>query len=405
MIDQLIPWIGLAGLAFVALVFWIGLTLDRKRAWPGDWILPHLADDPAKTGERKTARVTVVVPARNEALVIGRSLPALLAQQRSIERVVLVDDHSTDATGQVAREVAESLGAPRKLRVVEGRPPPSGWTGKLNALQTGIDLVEQEGHEEDSPSEDTDRWFLFTDADILHPDDSIERLVAQAARGSYDLVSIMARLSTESRWERFLIPPFVFFFQLMYPFRRVADPRSKVAAAAGGCILIRRDLLEKIGGLTSMRDAIIDDVTLARKVKTAGGRCWLGSEDDILSLRGYTTLGEIVDMVARTAFTELRYRYSLVVLTWVVLGLFFVSPPFVLAAALWVRDPLAAGLALLTWCLQTASLAPVARHLRVPILWSALLPFASAVYGAMTTISAWRHFRGQGIIWRGRRHS
>ena len=404
MIDQLGPWASLASLAVVVLVFWIGLTLDRQRAWPGDWKLPPSTDDPPEAGDRNTARVTVVVPARNEALVIRRSLPALLAQESSIERVVLVDDHSTDATGQVAREVAESLGAPRKLRVVEGRPPPSGWTGKLNALQTGIALVEQEEHEESSSSEDGDRWFLFTDADILHPEDSIERLVAQAARGSYDLVSIMARLSTESRWERFLIPPFVFFFQLMYPFRRVSDPRSKVAAAAGGCILVRRDLLEKIGGLASMHDAIIDDVSLARKVKSAGGRCWLGSEDDILSLRGYTTLREIVDMVARTAFTELSYRYSLVVLTWMVLGLFFVSPPFVLAAALWVRDPIAEGLALQTWCLQTASLAPVARHLRVPFLWSALLPFAAAVYGAITMISAWRHFRGHGIVWRGRTH-
>jgi GT2 family glycosyltransferase len=175
-----------------------------------------------------------------------------------------------------------------------------------------------------------------------------------------------------------------------------------VAAAAGGCILVRRELLEKIGGLASMHDAIIDDVTLARKVKSAGGRCWLGSEDEMLSLRGYTTLGEIIDMVARTAFTELRYHYSLVAVTWIALGLFFLSPPLVSAVALWLGNPLAGGVALLTWCLQAAALAPVARHLRVPLLWSALLPFASAVYGAMTTISAWRHFRGRGIVWRGR---
>lgn len=413
-------------LAVVAFGFWIGLALDRRRWWPSRWRLPPLTPGEPSTDDRRRgedgarARVTVVVPARNEALVLGQSLPALLAQERSFDRVVVVDDHSTDGTARAAREVAASRGS-KKLCVVEGRPSPPEWTGKLNALQTGIDLVEREecsGRDERS-GEDRRRtvgateapsggeragWFLFTDADILHPEDSIERLLAHAIRGPYDLVSVMVRLSTTSPWERFLIPPFVYFFQLMYPFRRVSDPHSRVAAAAGGCVLMRRGLLEKIGGLVSMRDAIIDDVTLARRVKEAGGRCWLGSEDNMVSLRGYTTLREIVDMVARTAFTELRYRYLLVVLTWVVLAIFFVSPPLVLVAALCSGRLATAGLALITWGIQTASLAPVVRHLRAPVLWSTLLPFASAVYGAITGISAWRCFRGRGIVWRGRTH-
>jgi hopene-associated glycosyltransferase HpnB len=407
-------------LLLVILLFWTLLALDRRRRWPSRWKLPpSRREEPSPGGEATPAgndgaRVTVIVPARNEAAVLGRSLPALLVQDAHLERVVLVDDHSSDDTAGAARKLAESRGRPTKLRIVQGRPLPDGWTGKLNALQSGVDAVEQEeeaGGEpavesstEGAPHRKAGGWFLFTDADILHPEDSIERLLSHAARGPYDLVSVMVRLRAESAWEKFLIPPFVYFFQLMYPFRLVSDARSRVAAAAGGCILVRRSLLEKIGGLASLRDAVIDDVTLARRAKRAGGRCWLGSEDEMLSLRGYGTLGEIVDMVARTAFTELGYRYALVPVTWAVLGVFFVSPPFAFAAMLSAGRLADAGLPLLTWGLEAASVVPVVRHLCVPLVWSATLPFAAAVYGAITGISAWRHFRGRGIVWRGRVH-
>ena len=237
---------------------------------------------------------------------------------------------------------------------------------------------------------------------IQHCNDSVAKLEARARDGGYDLVSVMVRLRAESRWEKLLIPPFVYFFQLMYPFRRGSQEGSRVAAAAGGCVRSRRAALVRCWGRVAMHVAIIDVVTLARRVKRSGGPCWLGIDPAIVSLRPYDGLRDIVGMVARTAFTELGYRYSLVVATWAMLLFFFVSPPLLTLFTLVAGRPLAALLAAFAWVIQSATLLPVVRHQRVPAGYALTLPVAALFYAYMTTVSAWRHFCGRGILWRGR---
>lgn len=377
--------------AGVVLLFWLAIVADLRRWWPSNWRL-HPTDDQVRRDVAKTL-VTAIVPARNEAETLPETLPALLGQKETLGRVVVVDDRSSDGTGDLARR----LGAEGEvlLTVVDAKDCPVGWTGKLNALQAGVEVVAAE-----CESSERDGWYLFTDADILHPSDSVARLLACAQEGSYELVSTMVRLRANSFWERLLVPPFIYFFQLLYPFRRVSDPRSKVAAAAGGCVLIRASALVRAGGLEQIRDALIDDVALARTVKDAGGRCWLGIDPDMLSLRRYDTLGEFVNMVARTAFTELRYRYSMVLVTWLFLAFFFAGPPVLLGVSLAMREWTAVMLSALGWGLQVATIAPVVRHQQVAPVFSLLLPVAAIVYAYMTTVSAWRHFRRQPVRWR-----
>src|SRR5262249_18052891 len=208
--------------------------------------------------------------------------------------------------------------------------PPPGWSGKLHALETGLTL----GLETEAQGAEPFEWLLFTDADIQHPPGSLRALLQKAREGPYDLVSIMVRLRAKGFWEKLLIRPFVYFFQLLYPFRRVSDPASGVAAAAGGCLLVRRSLFEWIGGFKAMPDAVIDDVTLAQRIKMAGGRCWLGLDPEMLSIRAYERLGDIVQMVSRTAFVQLGFRYSLVLGTSLFLGLFFTALPLLFLIAL-----------------------------------------------------------------------
>lgn len=392
-------------LALAPLVFWLLLAADRSRAWPRERTLPQ----EARLREEDASRVVAVVPARDEAEVLPDALPSLLSQGAGGFRVVLVDDGSSDGTAAVARRLAASGGWEARLSVVEAPPTPAGWTGKVAALAVGVEearrLAGGEGPE----------WLLLTDADIRHRPGSVAALLARAAEG-YDLVSVMARLGAESFWERLLLPPFVFFFQLLYPFRRVADPASRVAAAAGGCILVRRAVLEAAGGMEAIRGAVIDDVSLARQVKAAGGRLWLGIDPGIASVRPYREalggLAGIWRMVARSAFIQLRCRWDLLLVTLLGLALFVVAPPFLLAAAglalagaapaavpSLVRAVAWAGGA---WALGAVALLPVVRHQRVPLPFAAGLPFAGALYGLMTASSALRHRQGRGAAWKGR---
>ncbi len=395
--------------AVAALAFWVGLALDRRRAWPDDLRLPATPAGDGDDPPEPPAGVAAVVPARDEADLLPRTLPALLDQDLPGLSVVVVDDGSSDGTAEAARAVARGdLGREARLTVIAPPPPPPGWSGKLHALARGIEAVESSGAE---PPE----WLLLTDADIHHRPGSLRALLAQAgAGGGRDLVSVMARLPADGLWERLLIPPFVFFFQLLYPFRRVGDPRSAVAAAAGGCILVRRRTLAAAGGVAAIRGALIDDVSLARRVKAIGGRLWLGFDDGIVSLRPYRRLGAIGRMVARTAFTQLGYRWSLLAVTLAGLALFVVSPPFLIAGA-GVRLSGGAGgetasllraaaWAAAAWALQAWALRPAVRHHRVAAGWAWTLPLSAALYGWMTWISAWRHARGTGGAWKGRIH-
>lgn len=375
-------------LSTLALVFWLGLALDRRRGWPREAFLPAV---PGEAPEGAT--VTAVVPARDEARVLPETLPALLAQTHAHFRVVLADDGSADGTGDVARRLSREQDAEERLEVVQVPETPPGWTGKVHALAQGVKAVQAAV----SPPE----WLLFTDADIRHRPGSVRALLSQAARG-YDFVSVMARLSAGTFWERLLIPPFVFFFQLLYPFRRVRDPGSRVAAAAGGCILVRRDVLEAAGGVGAIRGAVIDDVALGRAVKRAGGRLWLGFDPEIVSVRPYRSLDDLWTMVRRSAFVQLGYRWSLLAPVLVGLVLLVASPPFVLGVALAAGSPWAALAAGLAWGLQAALLWPYVRHHRVPRVFALTLPFASLLYGLMTWTSALDHLRGRGSRWKGR---
>jgi hopene-associated glycosyltransferase HpnB len=381
------------------------LTLDRGRRWPGECALP------AQRGEKTPVEgnILAVVPARDEAALLPATLPSLLSQKIVSFRVILVDDGSTDGTAEVARAVSRETGHAERLEVITAPPTPPGWSGKVWALAQGV----SEGARGSAAQADPE-WLLFTDADISHRPGSVGALLEVAAGGSgsdpLDLVSVMARLRAETFWERFLIPPFVFFFQLLYPFRRVQDPDSEVAAAAGGCVLVRRQTLEDAGGLEGISAALIDDVALAKQIKRAGGRLWLGFDPGIRSLRPYDRLGQIWRMVARSAFDQLHYRYGLLFLVLLGLLILVASPPVLaLAGALKTVSGTAsasAGRALmwavLAWGLEALALLPWVRHHRVPAIYAHGLPLAAVFYGLMTAGSAWSHLTGRGTRWKGR---
>jgi len=363
--------ISLAGLALVAWLYLLvghgGYLLMRPRlpaadlsAWPS---------------------VVAVVPARNEADILPETLPSLLGQDYPGSfQVIVVDDASTDGTGELSKQLGD-------VRVVTGGGPPPGWTGKVAALALGV----AEAGEPDC--------LLFTDADIAHPVDSVTALV-RAADGR-DLVSLMARLRTETFWERAIVPAFVYFFAQLYPFARVNRP-GRTAAAAGGCVLVRRSVLVSAGGLAAIRGALIDDVALAMLVKRAGsGRIWLGLSTSVRSLRAYPRLADLWDMVARSAYTQLRY--SLWLLAGTVLGLLmlYAVPPVAFVVGLF-GQPVLAALGLVGWAVMAFSYLPMLRRYGLSVGWAPLLPVIALFYAGMTVDSAWRHWRGRGGAGKGR---
>ncbi|ANM31838.1 hypothetical protein ABI59_23165 [Acidobacteria bacterium Mor1] len=375
--------------AALPVLFWILIALDPARRFPRECVLPRAEDEP--TAE-SAGPVVAVVPARDEAAMLPRTLPTLLSQ-RALDEVLLIDDGSGDGTAETARRVARELagesGATVPLTIHTLDRKPEGWAGKVYAMAEGESLARRRGA----------GWILFTDADIAHRPGSVASLL-QRTHGGYDLVSVMARLQVQSVWEKALIPVFVFYFHLLYPFRRVKQAWSSVAAAAGGCVLVRTRALEKSGGVAAIRNALIDDVALARSIKEAGFGTWLGFDDGIVSQRPYETLSELGRMISRSAFVQLDRRVSLVVLTVLALALLVVSPPVWIALS--YAWPPGAAWGALSWVFQAALLLPFVRQQRAP-LWAALtLPFASVFYGAMTVVSAWNDLRGAGTRWKGR---
>jgi hopene-associated glycosyltransferase HpnB len=372
------------GLAVVALLAWLWLVGLRGLFWRTDLRLP--AGPPPAVWPS----VAIVVPARDEADILPATLPTLLAQDYpGHARVVLADDESTDGTSDVAAGLAAGSRLP--LTTVRPGPRPDGWTGKLWALRAGVAAA---GDPE---------FYLFTDADIAHPPHSLADLVA-AARDR-DLVSQLARLRIETGWERLLVPAFGYFFALLYPYRWSNRPRARTAAAAGGCTLVRRSALERAGGLAAIGGAVIDDVALARAVKRAGGRTYLGLADGVRSVRPYPTLGTLWQMIARSAYTQLRYSPLLLAGTVLGLGLVFLVPPAAVVAGAVAGDPAVCATGAAAWLLMAASYLPTMRYHGQPPAAALLLPYTATLYLAMTLDSARQHYLRRGATWKGRSYS
>ncbi|MFM7439890.1 MAG: glycosyltransferase [Snowella sp.] len=341
--------------------------------------------------------IIAVVPARNEAEVLPISLKSLLTQEYPGKfSVILVDDRSTDGTATVGREIAEKLNQAERLTVISGEPLPGGWSGKLWAMEQGIQHIQALSLVAD--------YLLFTDADIQHHSTNLKELVTKAVNENLALASLMVRLRCESFWEKFLIPAFVFFFQKLYPFAWVNDPTNKLAAAAGGCILSKANALEDMGGLGKIRQTLIDDCSLAAAVKSSepGTKIWLGLTDKTCSLRDYPSLKSLWDLVARTAFTQLNY--SILLLLGTVLGMFliYLVPPLGTIIGIFSRNYALISISILAWLLMGIAYFPTVKLYGRSPLWVGTLPAIAGLYTLMTIDSALRHWQGRGGGWKGR---
>jgi hopene-associated glycosyltransferase HpnB len=396
----------------VSAAAWVYLVL----AHGGFWLTSQRLPAGGQAGRRPHAwpPVAAVVPARNEAESLPQTLPALLAQDYpGAFRVFVVDDNSDDGTGAVAAELGEKAardgGAP--LTVVRGQPRPDGWAGKVWAMAQGFAAVTGETA---GPAPAGERvlpeYVLFTDADISWAPSALRDLVAAAEADDRALLSQMALLRAETGWERVIVPAFVYFFAQLYPFRKVSDPDSRTAAAAGGCMLVRRSALAAAGGLEPIRGALIDDVALGTLLKKDGNRTWLGLATAIRSARPYPTLASLWHMIARSAYVQLRYNPLLLAGTISGLLLLYVAPvagtvAAIVAAAAGDSGPatVAAGAAgLAGWALMSVSYVPMLRLYRLSPLRAPGLPLIAALYAAMTADSARRHYSGRAVSWRGR---
>jgi hopene-associated glycosyltransferase HpnB len=365
---------------FLPLAIWFYLLVGRDRFWQ-----LNERDDaqPLPPEPERWPLVVAVVPARNEADVIQTSLAGLLAQDYAGEfHVVLVDDQSEDGTGDVARGLNS-----QKLTVLSGAARPAGWTGKLWAMQQGS---------QEAKARNPD-FLWFTDADIAHAPDTLASLVARAEDGNKAMVSLMARLSCKTPAEHFLIPAFVFFFDMLYPFAAVNDPARPVAAAAGGCMLARASALARAGGIEAIRHNIIDDCALGRVMKRQGP-IWLGLTDRSVSLRPYAEFADIRKMVARSAYAQLGYSPLLLAGTLLGLLLVYVAP--VLAALFAHGGAQLAGFA--AWFIMALMFQPMLRFYRRSPFWGPALPLIGLVYVTFTLDSALQHWRGRGGMWKGR---
>ena len=368
-------------IGIAAAAAWLYLIALRGGFW-------RVRDDTADASSAPARAVVAVVPARDEADVIGRAVGSLLAQDYPGSlHIIVVDDHSGDGTAAMARDAAAQAGASDRLTVIASAPMPAGWTGKLWAMRQGAAAARAHGPD----------YLLLTDADIVHAPGNLAVLVARAEADGYDLVSLMVRLHCASPWERLLIPAFVWFFFMLYPPRWVADPNSRTAAAGGGCMVIRHAALERIGGIDSIRGEIIDDCALARRVK-ANGRVWLGIARGTESIREYGSWRPIWDMIARCAFAQLGY--SALALFGMVLALtvIFAMPPLLLLSG----SPAAMALGGAVWLAMSLVYVPILRFYRCPVLLAPLLPLIALFYTAATIGSAVQFWRGRGGRWKGR---
>ena len=370
-------------IATVPLAIWLYLFFARGNFW-------QLQED---TGSPKPIarwpRVVAIVPARNEAGTIARSVSSLAKQEYPGEfSILVVDDHSNDSTASLALKAAEQCGMAGRITVHSAADLPPGWTGKLWAMNEGVHAAAERAPE----------FFWFTDADIEHAPDTLWRLVTRAENNSLDLASLMVLLQAKTFPEKLLIPPFLYFFLMLYPPQWIADSNARTAGAAGGCILLRSVALERIGGLAAIRNEVIDDCALARAVKRSGGKIWMGLTRASISRRSYGTFAEIRDLIARTAFTQLRYSFLLLIATLFALFVTYLLPWISFCAG---DDP-AWFLAGPTLCLMAVSFGVTVRFYNLTFFWALTLPLAAVFYAYATCVSAVRYWLGRGGQWKGR---
>ena len=374
----------LSFLAFLVLLIWPFLWLAHGGFWRVD-------REPVPSSLTLWPAVTVIIPARNEESVLAETLQSLWEQDYPLSlHIVVVDDHSDDRTAQTALNTARDMKREDCLQVLSALPLPPGWTGKVWAMHQGVTY----GLTPHEPA----RYVLFSDADIAHGQSAVRELVCRAENGGYDLVSFMVRLQNGNVAEKLMIPAFVFFFKMLYPFRWSNDPRKRLAAAAGGTMLLRRDAMPRLDHLACIRGELIDDCALARAVKQGGHSIWLGLSDTSTSTRSYGTMGEILHMIARTAYTQLGYSPLRLLGCVFGLCLTFLSPPLLLL----LTHGWAAALGGLVWLMMSLLYWPLVRFYRQSPLWTPLLPLTALLYLYATVLSAWRHHRGQGGQWKGR---
>ncbi|MCP6761426.1 MAG: glycosyltransferase [Fischerella sp. CENA71] len=388
----------------VSLLIWSGLLTLWGQFWRTDQQL-----NVTETQLEKFPSVCAVIPARNEADLLPKTLRSLFCQNYPGSfTIFLVDDQSTDGTAEVAQQTAQTLNKNQQLHVITSQPLPPGWSGKLWAMEQGINKAIATLKPD---------YLLLTDADIEHDVANLYQLITKAEQEDLELVSLMVRLRCENFWEKLLIPAFVFFFQKLYPFRWVNNPKKSTAAAAGGCILIRTATLKRIGGIQAIRQALIDDCALAHAVKSGftqsqdsgdrtkpqqNAKIWLGLSSSTQSLRPYFSLSPIWDMVARTAFTQLNYSPLLLIGTLFGIILVYIVPPLGFIVGALTGNWLVTFTGLSAWLLMSLAYLPMIRFYRCPIWLAFCLPIIALLYNLMTLDSALRYWQGRGGAWKGR---
>jgi hopene-associated glycosyltransferase HpnB len=373
--------------AAAALLAWLAVLLapwqphrTRERLEADHTAPPDLSD------------VSVLIPARDEAPVIARALAALRLQGERLE-VIVVDDQSTDGTREICAAFAAETSGPLAVSIVVGSALPSGWAGKLWALEQGFARVRRP-------------FTLLLDADIELAPRSVPALRRCAEERGAALVSVLADLHCESPVEKLLTPAFVFFFKLLYPFALANDPRRRTAAAAGGCMLVRTDALRSLGGFDAIRGALIDDCSLAAALKRAGGTTWLGLSHSVRSVRAYG-LRDFWRMVSRSAFTQLRYSPILLLAASAAMAVTLLAPPMVLAVAALGHGltQRSAALSALAWLAMSAAYWPVIRFYHLRAIWTITLPAAGVLFLGMTWDSAFAYWRGTRATWKNRSYA
>lgn len=368
-------------LALLSLAIWIGLVFFHKGFWRADQFLP------AKSELASAPDVTAVIPARNEAESIADCVRAILNQNYPGKlHVIVVNDNSEDETASLALEALGGRG-----EVINAPALRAGWSGKLWALSKGVEAAGG-----------APKYLWFSDADIVHGPDVLSRLIFKAEGEGRALVSLMVRLRAKTWLEKLVVPAFVFFFQKLYPFPAVNNPKSRYAGAAGGCVLIERQALEDIGGIAAIKDRLIDDCALGIAVKSSGRSIWLGHGLESYSLRGYDTYDGLAKMITRTAFAQLGYSVPLLILTLFGMGLIYALPPLAVVTGALLRDWAVLAIGLSAWMLMILAYRPSLRLYGQSILWGLLLPFTALLFEWLTFRSALAHWKGGHTGWKGR---